>query len=142
MGVLGGKATLETSDKNRILRWFLPVVLDGNRVLQKNIDTHQSLKFLDVSVNDCSSNGVLSQKDAMARFHVLTSDGKLLSGAKAFVEVWQGLPRWRLLAKVFSFPGLTALLELVYRIFLLLRPLAVSMFFIAQRLRSNRAKYR
>lgn len=108
----------------------------------KKIDTHQSLQFLDVSAKDYSSNGVLNQKDAMEQFHVLTFDGELLSGATAFVEVWQGLPGWRLLAKIFSFPGLMALLELVYRIFLLLRPLAVGTFFIAQGFVYNRVKNR
>jgi predicted DCC family thiol-disulfide oxidoreductase YuxK len=97
------------------------------------IDTHQSLQFIDVSANDFHLNGNLNQMEAMARFHVLTSDGELLSGAAAFVEVWQGLPRWRLLAKVFAFPGLTFLLELVYRVFLLVRPISVRLFVIAQR---------
>lgn len=97
------------------------------------IDLHQSLQFIDVSANDFNLNGILCRKDAMARFHVLTSDGELLSGAAAFVKVWQGLPRWRLLAKVFAFPILTSLLELLYRVFLLVRPISVRLFVVAQR---------
>jgi predicted DCC family thiol-disulfide oxidoreductase YuxK len=97
------------------------------------IDTHQSLQFIDVSANDFNLNGTLNRMDAMERFHVISSDGELLSGAAGFVEVWQGLPRWRLLAKFFALPGLTFLLELVYRAFLLVRPILVRLFVVAQR---------
>lgn len=68
----------------------------------------------------------LSQSQALARFHVAklstSSDPQLLSGAAAFVALWQRVPGWRWLGFVGALPGVTALLELAYRFFLLLRP--------------------
>ncbi len=59
----------------------------------------------------------------MARFHVGVADGRVLSGAAAFVAVWAQLPKWRWAARAASLPGALAALELGYRMFLPLRPL-------------------
>jgi predicted DCC family thiol-disulfide oxidoreductase YuxK len=58
----------------------------------------------------------------MQRFHVRAGDGRVLSGAAAFVEVWTRLPRWRWAARAASLPGALAALELGYRMFLPVRP--------------------
>ncbi len=58
----------------------------------------------------------------MARFHVQRSDGAVLSGALAFVALWSVLPGWRWLARLARLPGMTAVVECGYRVFLLLRP--------------------
>ncbi|MFZ9759451.1 MAG: DCC1-like thiol-disulfide oxidoreductase family protein, partial [Burkholderiaceae bacterium] len=58
----------------------------------------------------------------LARFHVEKSDGTRLSGAEAFVAMWSRLPGWRLLAWVARLPGVTTILEVLYRVFLKLRP--------------------
>jgi hypothetical protein len=58
----------------------------------------------------------------MERFHVRAGDGALLSGAAAFVEVWARLPRWGWAARAAALPGMLALLELSYRLFLPARP--------------------
>lgn len=58
----------------------------------------------------------------MKRFHVRASDGRVLSGAAAFVEVWTRLPRWRWAARTASLPGALIALELGYRMFLPVRP--------------------
>ena len=58
----------------------------------------------------------------MARFHVQTKEGAMLSGAAAFVALWLLYPSWRWLGKLGSLPGMQALLELLYRGFLRLRP--------------------
>ena len=58
----------------------------------------------------------------MKRFHVRASDGRVLSGAAAFVEVWTRLPRWRWAARFAGLPGVTPLLEVGYRLFLPIRP--------------------
>jgi demethoxyubiquinone hydroxylase (CLK1/Coq7/Cat5 family) len=81
-----------------------------------------SLKFLDVSQPDSVLPAGGERSDYLARFHVQQPDGQLLSGAAAFVALWATLPGWRYLAMVARLPGVTPLLELVYRAFLLVRP--------------------
>ncbi|MGJ5177191.1 thiol-disulfide oxidoreductase DCC family protein [Bradyrhizobium oligotrophicum] len=85
-------------------------------------DQSGALCFVDVSKAGAEAPEGLSPRQAMARFHVRASDGRLLSGAAAFVEVWRRLPRWRWAARVASLPGALALLELGYRLFLPVRP--------------------
>ena len=63
----------------------------------------------------------LTREAAMARLHLRRPDGSLVSGARAFTELWRALPRWALVGRVLgSGPGLW-LLEAGYRIFLVVR---------------------
>lgn len=64
----------------------------------------------------------------MKRFHVRASDGRVLSGAAAFAEVWTRLPRWRWAARAASLPGALIVLELGYRTFLPVRPFVSRLF--------------
>lgn len=82
----------------------------------------ERLRFVDVSQPDAAVGPELTAGDAMRRFHVRNSDGTLLSGARAFVAIWQTLPGWRLAARIASLPGVTAILEIGYRLFLPIRP--------------------
>ena len=41
----------------------------------------------------------LTREQALARFHVRLSDGRIASGAQGFVEIWKTLPRWRWAAR-------------------------------------------
>ncbi len=59
----------------------------------------------------------------MKRFHVRAADGRILSGAAAFVAIWRVLPGWRRLAMVTSLPGVILVLEWGYRLVLPVRPL-------------------
>jgi len=79
------------------------------------------LCFVDVAEPTACGPG-LSHAQALARFHVRDAEGRLLSGAAAFVGLWQHLPRWRWLGRVAAWPPVLALLELGYRAFLPLRP--------------------
>ena len=85
-------------------------------------DQYSALCFVDIS----ETGGILlegiTQERAMKRFHVRASDGRILSGAAAFVEVWTRLPRWRWAARLAGLPGVTPLLEVGYRLFLPIRP--------------------
>ena len=81
-----------------------------------------ALCFVDVSKIGAATPQGITQQRAMERFHVVSADRRVLSGAAAFVEVWARLPRWRWAARVASLPGVLTVLELCYRMFLPVRP--------------------
>lgn len=80
------------------------------------------LCFMNIAQTGADTGPDLERKDAMKRFHVRKSDGTLLSGADAFIEIWATLPGWRWLARLARLPGVPTLLEVAYRIFLPIRP--------------------
>ena len=57
-----------------------------------------------------------------SEFKATLDDGRQLSGAAAFVKLWQVMPGWRWLGAIGQIPGVTPGLELAYRGFLHLRP--------------------
>ena len=65
----------------------------------------------------------LTRKDALARFHVLTTGGELVSGGNAFSSLWLSLPAFQWAGKLFKISLLALLLERAYKIFLPCRPL-------------------
>lgn len=81
-----------------------------------------ALEFVDVADAAPLACTDLSRQDALKRFHIRTSEGALLSGAAAFVEVWRQLPRWAWAARLASLPGVLPVLEMMYRGFLHIRP--------------------
>ena len=85
-------------------------------------DHDHALCFVDISETNSAPPEGITQERAMKRFHVRASDGRVLSGAAAFVEVWTLLPRWRWAARAASLPGALIALEWGYRLFLPVRP--------------------
>ena len=85
-------------------------------------DQYSALCFVDISEPGGIPPEGITQERAMKRFHVRASDGRVLSGAAAFVEVWTRLPRWRWAARLAGLPGVTPLLQVGYRLFLPIRP--------------------
>ena len=63
-----------------------------------------------------------SREELMARFHVLSSSGELVSGGAAFAELWASLPAFKIFGKIFKLPILRFLIDVGYDIFLTLRP--------------------
>ncbi len=107
----------------------LTVLYDGACPLcRREIGVYQGLKPLqplrwhDVSLPQSALPNGGDRAAYLARFHVQQGDGKVLSGAAAFIALWLTLPGWRWLGRMGSLPGATPLLELVYHFFLLLRP--------------------
>ncbi len=88
----------------------------------RRTDAAGDLCFIDVSEAQAAPPEGVTPQQAMARFHVRASDGRVLSGAAAFVEVWSRLPRWRWAARAAALPGALMVLELGYRSFLPVRP--------------------
>lgn len=127
---------------------LLTVLYDGDCPLCRREIAHvQKLAASNPQAKLCFTNIGASVADSvhrpeerqvlLARFHVEKPDGTRLSGAKAFVAMWSRLPGWRLLARVAQLPGVTSLLEILYRVFLRLRP---SLQAIASRLeKTNKA---
>jgi len=84
--------------------------------------------FVDISETGAVTPEGITQQRAMKRFHVRASDGRVLSGAAAFVEVWTHLPKWRWAARAASLPGALAALEFGYGMFLPVRPFISRLF--------------
>ena len=96
-------------------------------------DANNSIELIDVSDITVELPSDLDRGKAMARFHVKSRDGDLLSGAEAFVEVWKHLPMWRWVTKLAAIRWVTLVIELVYRIFLFIRPILVRIFLLINR---------
>ena len=106
----------------------LTVLFDGACPLcRREISVYQALvpsqpvAWLDVS----AASTAFTPEDRthyLARFHVRRADGVLLSGAAAFVALWQVMPGWRWLGRFGMLPGVMPVLELLYRGFLRIRP--------------------
>jgi len=82
----------------------------------------ETVCFVDASNPTTPLGDDLDRHRAMRRFHVRKEDGRLVSGAAAFVEIWKHLPRWRWAARAAAMPGMLVLLEIAYKLFLAARP--------------------
>lgn len=65
----------------------------------------------------------LTREAAIARLHLRRPDGNLVSGAAAFTQLWQALPRWSWLGRLLGARVGVVLLEAGYRVFLAVRPI-------------------
>lgn len=70
----------------------------------------------------------LCREQALARLHVQTADGRVVSGGAAFATLWSALPGFRLVGGLFRLPPLAWLLDRAYDRFLALRPRLQAMF--------------
>jgi predicted DCC family thiol-disulfide oxidoreductase YuxK len=89
--------------------------------LYRGLHAESLLSFEDVSDVAVVPDGVTRAR-LLARFHVRQADGRLLSGAQAFLALWAVLPGWRWLARLGRLPGATWVMEQAYCGFLHLRP--------------------
>jgi predicted DCC family thiol-disulfide oxidoreductase YuxK len=108
----------------------LTVLYDGACPLcRREIGVYRGLRpntpvcFADVSDTTLPLPPGTTREQLLARFHVRGSDGRLLSGAQAFLALWAALPGWRWLARVGRVPGTAWVMERVYRRFLRVRPM-------------------
>ena len=81
-----------------------------------------TIEWRDVSAGEPELPANLDRAGALARFHVQRPDGRLISGGRAFAELWRHVPGWHWLGWLGVRPPLAWLLELGYRIVLPLRP--------------------
>lgn len=64
----------------------------------------------------------LSKATALARFHVMTADGRFHQGGRAFARLWCALPAFRLFGWLGLLPPVAWALDRGYDYFLPLRP--------------------
>lgn len=107
----------------------LTVLYDGACPLcRREIAVYRGLRsdtplcFADVSDTAQPLPAGTTREQLLTRFHVRDTDGRLLSGAQAFLALWATLPGWRWLARVGRLPGAAWTMERVYRLFLRARP--------------------
>jgi predicted DCC family thiol-disulfide oxidoreductase YuxK len=107
----------------------LTVLYDGACPLcRREIGVYRGLQpntpvcFADLSDTAQPLPSGTTREQLMARFHVRDADGRLLSGAQAFLALWATLPGWRWLARMGRLPGAAWAMERVYLLFLRVRP--------------------
>jgi predicted DCC family thiol-disulfide oxidoreductase YuxK len=128
-GVISIQSTSETSVADQMLENRPTIYFDGSCALCSVEINHyasrvggEKLGFIDVSRDDVQLGADLTSDTAMRRFHVRRPDGSLVSGARAFVEVWDTLPGWQWATRVARIRGVLPVLEVGYRAFLPIRP--------------------
>jgi len=83
----------------------------------RRLDRDARIDFADIAVHPEALAGTgLTPAQARRRFHVIDAQGRLCSGATAFMALWAQLPGWRRLARRVRALRLTAGLEAVYRL--------------------------
>lgn len=88
----------------------------------RGLSSDTPLCFADVSAQGQALPEGLSREQLLARFHVQHADGRVESGARAFLALWATLPGWRWLARLGRVPGMPSVMEAAYRAFLVFRP--------------------
>lgn len=88
----------------------------------KKISLDGKINWVDISSSEFVPPAGQSKEALMQRFHVIKPNGDLVSGAAAFVHVWEQLPGWNRLAKVAQVPGALDVMEFGYDKFLKIRP--------------------
>jgi predicted DCC family thiol-disulfide oxidoreductase YuxK len=90
----------------------------------RRLEGADQLRWLDLQTCTTAELGDdLDRQAALKRMHVRRADGRLIDGAAAFVEIWSVLPGWARLARLARLPGVVSVMELGYRVFLVIRPL-------------------
>jgi predicted DCC family thiol-disulfide oxidoreductase YuxK len=109
---------------------ILTVFFDGScPICTKEIDFYRRrngaefISWVDVSNKNAEiASTDRSRQQLLSRFHVMRSDGTLISGGQAFAELWASLPGFILVGKIFQLPGFNYIADVGYDFFLILRP--------------------
>ena len=73
-----------------------------------------NLEWIDITNNeDALKLTSKNQYELLRRLHVI-DDGKVIAGAKAFVVIWSKIPKYNLLAKIFSIKPIFFIFHYVY----------------------------
>jgi predicted DCC family thiol-disulfide oxidoreductase YuxK len=88
----------------------------------RGLPPNTTVCFADVSDAALPLPPGTTREQLLARFHVRSREGQLLSGAEAFLALWAALPGWRWLAMAGRLPGAAWVMERTYGLFLRWRP--------------------
>ena len=73
-----------------------------------------TLEWVDITNNeDALIKTSKTQAELLRRLHVI-EDGKVIGGAKAFIIIWSKIPKYKFLAKIFSFKPLFIIFHYLY----------------------------
>ena len=76
----------------------------------------KQLEWVDITNNKSAEKETQkTAKDLLRRLHV-KSDGKVYAGAKAFIILWNSMPKFKFLGKILNLPILYHLFSLSYEI--------------------------
>ena len=75
-----------------------------------------TLEWVDITNNeDALVKTSKTQAELLRRLHVI-EDGKVIGGAKAFIIIWSKIPKYKILAKIFSFKPFFIIFHYIYEI--------------------------
>ena len=76
----------------------------------------KQLEWIDITNNKIAEQDTQkTDKDLLRRLHV-KSDGKIYAGAKAFIILWDKMPKFKLLGKILSMPIIYHVFSFIYEI--------------------------
>ena len=90
--------------------------------LLRRLDRNGRIAFTDVSGADAVPACPIGREALLARFHARLASGEMVSGARAFTEVWAGATGMAPIAWAGRFAPVRWLLDGLYSVFLRLRP--------------------
>lgn len=84
----------------------------------QKLDTAKRIRWVNIDTEPEALEALsIAPTDAMRRLHVLTPEGKVVSGARAFATIWSELPYYRRLSNVLQRLHILQPLELCYELF-------------------------
>ena len=76
----------------------------------------KQLEWVDITNNkNAEADTKKTNKDLLRRLHV-KSDGKIYSGAEAFIVLWNKIPKFKFLGKLLSTPIVFHIFSIIYEI--------------------------
>jgi predicted DCC family thiol-disulfide oxidoreductase YuxK len=91
------------------------------KICKAEIDLYKKEKISEINWVDITNNQNAkietskNYKQLLRRLHV-KKDGKIFSGAKAFLLVWKKIPKYRILYSILSLPIIFQIFSIVYEI--------------------------
>ena len=91
------------------------------KICKTEIDLYKKEKIDEIDWVDITNNELAEKetskdsKQLLRRLHV-KKDGKIFSGAEAFLLVWKNIPKYKFLYSIFRLPIIFQLFSLVYEI--------------------------